>query len=148
MTLAALSGPPPYSEDALFRCNFCRLEGTMAELKATRCKDPEAYHGDMNDGEEGDPSMKARVVNSWGYLTYHVGDQQLEEMRGGQCGVHWPDGTVDRGVQFVSQQARGEMSDHGHPYKYTFHRLLLVVNHHGHRLLIPIEAVDVENVQQ
>lgn len=90
---------------------------------------------------------KLTVKNEWNYLTYYLGPLKLDEKRGGECDIRWPDGTVER-LPFVSQGRHANVYDHGKRYDVTRRVLLVMVTMRGLQRLMPLEEFEINNVDQ
>lgn len=89
-----------------------------------------------------------KVKNDWMYLTYTWGEFELDEKQGGTCDFKWSDGTIERGVKFISETRNTSYSDHGHHCDVQQRRLLLLIDFHGTTMRMAIEKVKTANIVQ
>lgn len=124
---------------------------TESELKLLRSGAHDRFvklqHRTLNNRERG-------LWRMWTFLTV-----RLEE-KGGVCDVQWNDGTITRDVKFVvSQEEAREQTVYQDILNGEWYKALnrgrgqvfepmLVTEHHGNKILVPMRDVLVANVRQ
>jgi len=91
--------------------------------------------------------QQLRVENNWDYLTYYLGNQKLDEKKGGTAQIKWPDDTTET-VEFVSLEVPHTTYDHGKQYKGTHHELIVRQWHKGVPVEVPLMGLRVAEVVQ
>lgn len=91
---------------------------------------------------------KLTVKNDWEYLTYFVGDTQLDEKLGGFVDIRWPNGMEEKDIEFRSVKKSTKVYDMGHDYMTTYYDLMFTTKHNGLPIDMQLGHVKVSNVRQ
>jgi hypothetical protein len=100
--------------------------------------------------------MKLQRYNDWGSIYYAPQGKGLSAIGtanvrfgidlkdGMRVTVTWPNGIKEKDVALRAKSYTERISDMGHSYNVTSNEFGFYVNHHGVKLWVPIEEVDIK----